>query len=111
MKIPGVSYGMGPGTRCKHFGVWLLHSFLFLIWGYGEKPYRALLSAFVVILSCAAAYYFSGDLLSDGQPHTPSVADAVYLSVVTFTTLGYGDIRLPAVFGLLLWSKPYRVSF
>lgn len=91
-KIPGVSYAVGFRSRCKHFGIWLIHSFLYIVWGYGEKPYRALLCVLFIIFSSTLTYYFSGQLVSNGQFFKPSFFDSAYLSVVTFTTLGYGDI-------------------
>jgi hypothetical protein len=91
-KIPGVSYSIGFRSRCKYFFAWLMNSFLFVVWGYGERPFRAFCSALFIMFLSALTYYYSGQLMSNGQFSKPSVFDSVYLSVVTFTTLGYGDI-------------------
>lgn len=90
--IPEERYSVGSGQRCKYFGIWLIHSFLFLIWGYGEKPYRAFLSILFIMFLSSLTYYFSGQLISNGQLFKPSFFDSAYLSVITFTTLGYGDV-------------------
>ncbi|MFG0605876.1 pentapeptide repeat-containing protein [Vibrio mimicus] len=71
-----------------------------LFCGYGEDPLRVVLFSQCVILFCATLYY-----LLDTTIHNPLFAsaqgwqfqmfeflNAVYFSVVTFTTLGYGDI-------------------
>ncbi|MBE4589205.1 ion channel [Vibrio navarrensis] len=68
--------------------------------GYGEDPLRVVLFSIFLILACASAYFFL-----DTTSANPIYADmrgwkfylfeflnAVYFSVVTFTTLGYGDI-------------------
>lgn len=91
-KIPGISYATGCRIRCKHFFLWLMNSFLFLVWGYGERPFRTFCSALFIMFLSTLTYYYSGQLMSNGQIFNPSVYDSVYLSVVTFTTLGYGDI-------------------
>ncbi|OQA91207.1 MAG: Ion channel [Elusimicrobia bacterium ADurb.Bin231] len=91
-KIPGVGYSIGFRSKCKYFLAWLMNSFLFLVWGYGERPFRAFCSSLFVIFLSSLTYYYSGQLKCNGQFFKPSVFDSIYLSVVTFTTLGYGDI-------------------
>ncbi|WP_319406141.1 ion channel [uncultured Desulfosarcina sp.] len=64
-----------------------------LVWGYGEKPIRILISS-LAILSIYSFAYFKLFNLPD-LPSTPakySLVDCMYFSIVTFTTLGYGDI-------------------
>ena len=81
------------------------HHFYYMIElfsGYGERPLRVIMFSLMVIFSCAILYYFigiqdSGQLIQyqAGQPLSQMVAnfrDCTYFSVVTFTTLGYGDI-------------------
>lgn len=79
--------------------------------GYGEKPRRLIAFSLFFITLCAIGYFFIG--VHDG--HTVAVFNAshsiwenltqfgecLYFSVVTFTTLGYGDIT-PAGFGRLI---------
>jgi len=70
--------------------------------GYGERPLRVIMFSLLVVFGCALLYYFLG--IQDGsrliqyqEGLAPSqivadLRDCVYYSVVTFTTLGYGDI-------------------
>lgn len=60
--------------------------FEYFVWGYGEKPSRVVIVAVFVIGFFSSIYYLHG-------PTTSNVLDSVYFSVVTFTTLGYGDIH------------------
>jgi len=59
----------------------------YAIWGFGERPLRILATALLIILSFSFIYmaspinHVSGDFIN-----------SLYFSVVTFTTLGYGDI-------------------
>ncbi|SHH78530.1 pentapeptide repeat-containing protein [Ferrimonas marina] len=73
-----------------------------LICGYGEAPQRVVLFGAVVMLICAGLYGIGG-ILDLGQYRSfaslPSwrelpqlLASCLYYSIVTFTTLGYGDI-------------------
>lgn len=59
-----------------------------ILWGYGEKPFRPIRNSFIIIVLFSVFYYFSG--------HTElhrSVINSIYFSIVTFTTLGLGDIN------------------
>lgn len=63
-------------------------SFVFLVlFGYGEKPLRVAVWMAFVIMAYGGAYWIA-------QALTPStgLGSAIYFSVVTFTTLGYGDL-------------------
>ncbi len=73
-----------------------------LICGYGSKSQRVILCSLVIILG-AAFLYFSfgindngGKLICDSNlslgQNLSNFANCLYFSVVTFTTLGYGDI-------------------
>lgn len=65
----------------------ITNSISYLIWGFGEKPLRILTTAMIVILTFSAIYYFS-DLIKLNH----DFINSIYLSIVTFTTLGFGDI-------------------
>lgn len=58
-----------------------------LMWGYGEKPFRPIRNAILIILSYATIYF-----KSDHPKLKGSFLDSLYFSVVTFSTLGFGDI-------------------
>ncbi|MGF6592046.1 potassium channel family protein [Pseudomonas sp. 2835] len=61
--------------------------FAFVTWGFGERPGRSLLASIAVILVCAITFYCGADSVTSGK-----FADSLYFSMVTFVTLGYGDI-------------------
>lgn len=76
--------------------------FIDLYCGYGEKPFRLLLVSWALILCFAIFYAFSGLLYNGNLIGFDSAASlsenisilfsTIYFSVVTFTTLGYGDL-------------------
>ncbi|MCZ6634379.1 MAG: pentapeptide repeat-containing protein [bacterium] len=73
-----------------------------LLCGYGEVPSRIIASSLLYILFSALIYCFlgiqNGDQVYAFHPNASLMEDikifgyALYFSVVTFTTLGYGDI-------------------
>ncbi len=75
--------------------------FLFgrLLFGYGERVRGVLFVAALVILGWALRYCSTGiqtGVTDEGHPLlTSNFWDCLYFSVVTFTTLGYGDFRPP----------------
>ena len=80
----------------------ILSKIVDLFCGYGEKPLRVISFSIITIFLFATLYFFaglsfSGDSLAFSSQS--SLADnittyfsALYFSVVTFTTLGYGDL-------------------
>ena len=62
-----------------------------LMWGYGEKPGRTLICNFFLILISAVVYWASGLIQVNGTQRAIELGEAIYFSVVTFTTVGYGD--------------------
>jgi hypothetical protein len=64
---------------------------LYTLWklsaDYGESLARWALSCVIVVFVFSLLYYFSNSI----KPTTNGL-DYIYFSVVTFTTLGYGDI-------------------
>lgn len=78
-------------SSLKHNGKLLLKIFSskisYLIWGFGERPVRIVLTSLSILTLYGLIYYFSA---IDKLHH--DVINSLYLSVVTFTTLGFGDI-------------------
>jgi len=63
-----------------------------LLCGYGEKPYRIILSAFFCILAFAFAYRSLNAIESIAYPGSNlGWFDYIYYSAITYTTVGYGD--------------------
>lgn len=82
-------YGWRPWTA----GFWnSLFELLFArgVFGYGEKPVRALGVGALVILYCAGLFYTYNSI---AELEEPSFWTSLYFSAVTFTTLGYGDFQ------------------
>lgn len=70
---------------------WFALTFSYVVWGHGERPIRTALLGFVVIIVSAFLYTF-GTFASGGVIFKPEFHQAFYFSVVTFSTVGYGDI-------------------
>ena len=63
-----------------------------LLSGYGERPFRFLISFPIIIIIFAIIYYFTNGIMYQcSSYHKPSFWECSYFSIVTFTTLGYGD--------------------
>ncbi|MCX5679672.1 MAG: pentapeptide repeat-containing protein [Candidatus Omnitrophica bacterium] len=63
-----------------------------ILCGYGEKPYRIILSALSCILGFAFLYRIFGAIECPASPGTqPGWMDYIYYSTITYTTVGYGD--------------------
>jgi uncharacterized protein YjbI with pentapeptide repeats len=74
-------------------------SIYWLLFGYGEKPFRVGILSAVVMTMYAALYAGFGALTEHG------FGAALYFSVVTFTTLGYGDVTAVRTFRLMAASE------
>ena len=62
-----------------------------LLCKYGTSFVRVMLWSGIVILTCAFFLMKNNSLLYQNTPGDTNFLDALYFSVVTFTTLGYGD--------------------
>ena len=76
---------------------WFEYILLDGLCGYGERPLRAIRTGLGALLGLAFLYWKVGHIYPSpelfNQPHTLTFSDALYFSVVTFTTLGFGDWR------------------
>lgn len=81
----------------------LLSKLVDVFCGYGESPVNVISFSLGLILVCAILFFLFGIQSADGvialstdltwQQNISNFFSAIYFSVVTFTTLGYGDIQ------------------
>lgn len=77
--------------RAKTFLSWLFGALNRVIWGYGEHPFRTLGIAAGLVLFSAFCYDLSGEILTGGFIQKIGWGESLYLSIMTYTTVGYGD--------------------
>ncbi len=81
----------------KKYNNYLVNIFTYYLYGYGEKPLFTIRSSIIIIFIFAAIYWFSGSIIPNinnaayAIPYKLNFSDSLYFSVVTFTTLGFGD--------------------
>jgi hypothetical protein len=63
---------------------------LYLFWSWGESPLKVAIWGAVIIVFFSFGYYVTG--LTGSSQNLYDFAETLYFSVVTFTTLGLGDI-------------------
>lgn len=85
-------------TKCicskEHLGRWIFNHVMNITSGFGERPIRVL-AWWIIVIVGFALFYFNGKGLmvgGDNISHTETFLDYLYFSIVTFTTLGFGDI-------------------
>jgi hypothetical protein len=71
---------------------WAASMIDWLIWGYGERPARIFSAGLMVVLVYAAVFFSINDQIAFGKDGLNNPIDCLYFSMVTFSTLGYGDI-------------------
>ena len=64
-----------------------------LVWGYGERPLRIVASSAFIIVISSFLYVHSNNIDLSGN-----IINSMYYSIITFTTLGYGDITPTSLF-------------
>lgn len=62
-----------------------------LLCKYGTSFIRVMFWSIIFMIACALAYQIGDSILFQNSPTHTTFADAMYFSIVTFTTLGYGD--------------------
>ncbi|MFH1800723.1 MAG: ion channel [Candidatus Omnitrophota bacterium] len=77
--------------RVRTFFSWFFGSLNRLIWGYGELPFRTFMIACTVIILSALCYHMSGTVLTGSFVQKIDLFESFYLSIMTYTTVGYGD--------------------
>ncbi len=82
---------LSPITSVKY---WTNYIFGDLLCRYGTSFTRVLLWSALIITSCAFILSGPNKLIYDSTPIHASFLDSLYFSIVTFTTLGYGDYHV-----------------
>lgn len=85
-----------------------------LLCGYGERPHRVIMSsAFIVLLYGIAFYALKAVRAPLNTNYILNFWDHIYYSVVTFTTLGYGDIipKVDFLYKMLAVSEAFIGAF
>jgi len=72
----------------KLFVLFLLN----ILAGFGERLWRTVVGAFATILVFSGIYWLAGKLVTNGGEPITKFWHCLYFSVVTFATLGFGDI-------------------
>ena len=78
----------------KEWDKYFLNIFLEKVSGYGEKPLNAIKCSLAIILGSAGIYWLFNGIMatSDKVPFYGTFFESLYFSLVTFATLGYGDL-------------------
>lgn len=77
--------------RLVAFARFALNIFGRVTWGYGERPFQTFALAAFIIVGSAFLYSVSDQILVEGVARSVSFWEALYLSVITYTTVGFGD--------------------
>ncbi|CAM4152372.1 ion channel [Pseudoalteromonas byunsanensis] len=99
----------------------IVSSFINLICGYGEKPENVIRFSLTMIVFCALMYFIFGvtydeqrlqlDFANSFSDNLSALLNSFYFSVVTFTTLGYGDITPVGISRFIAAVEAFTGSF
>ena len=84
-----------------NYHLYFANRFLDIFSEYGESPQRVLGWSVAIVGLFAFLYFISNAITPEGLTHNPTLAESIYFSIVTFTTLGYGDFHPKPAFQLL----------
>ena len=76
-----------------------------LIWGHGLKVKNLITSGLLAMIFFALLIYKYGTYAVDGNAKVPidlTLPQSLYLSIITFTTLGYGDFTPTSIFAYFI---------
>ncbi|RLD57533.1 MAG: hypothetical protein DRJ01_13750 [Bacteroidetes bacterium] len=96
----------------KSYSRYFISSLLNILWGYGEKPWRVFILSTITILFFALIFCYCPGSSLDTKG---DILNSLYFSLVTFTTIGSGDIEqtdyalklisgIEALLGLSFWG-------
>ena len=96
-------------------------SFIDMLCGYGEKPENVIRFSLSLIICCAICYFLFGvsydntvlqlNFDNSFSQNLSALLNSIYFSVVTFTTLGYGDITPIGLSRLIAAIEAFCGSF
>jgi hypothetical protein len=104
--------------RALAFVHWLEHWAQRLAWGYGLRLKNLSVNIAILILVISLVIYSSGSTYNVGETDSAralNFSEAIYVTIITFCTVGFGDITpaalggrviasLTAVFGVIAWG-------
>lgn len=78
---------------------WLRQWLLWGLWGWGERPWRIVGWAGVLMVLFALVFWATGITPSEHLSNVEKFGNCLYMSCVTFATVGYGDYRPATALG------------
>lgn len=91
-----------PFSRIRHFGTWILYAILWAVSGFGQRFLRFVVSAAVVVSVFAGLYSLSEDIGCRSGNIVSDLGNSFYFSIVTISTLGFGDLSPHSFSGKIL---------